>query len=124
MNPGVDFEHGRLSSLGRTDLQTRIVQAFVGSRGDDASSMQRALAAADFDSLRYTAHTIVPSADTVGALRLSFLARNIEAAVFKRSDPEALKELVDAFAAEHALVMDQLRGFLLRTDPAPPGKAS
>jgi signal transduction histidine kinase/CheY-like chemotaxis protein/HPt (histidine-containing phosphotransfer) domain-containing protein len=106
---GVEFALGLRRCLGRTNLYRRIVERFLASRVHDGDALRAALAEGDRERLRLVAHTMTSTAGTLGAQRLSGLARALDGALARNAPTDELHRLVQAYAEEHARVVQALR---------------
>lgn len=67
-----------LKQMSGGDFITELIDAFLDEGPDMISNLQAALEAGDVDSFRRNAHSLKTNANTFGALRLGFLARELE----------------------------------------------
>jgi two-component system, sensor histidine kinase and response regulator len=105
----VDFDEGRRRCLGRSDLYDRIVERFLSSRFDDGKRLVQAFQDGDMATIRVLAHTVASTAGTLGAQRLSGLAQELQRALLEGAETVSISVLVQSFAAEHELVVEELR---------------
>jgi HPt (histidine-containing phosphotransfer) domain-containing protein len=70
-----------LDPQGRNGLVQRVVKAFRESLARQLPQLRSALAAGDTNAIRNVAHTLKSSSASIGALRLSALCAELEAAV-------------------------------------------
>jgi HPt (histidine-containing phosphotransfer) domain-containing protein len=104
-----------LDPQGSNGLLERVVKAFQDSLARLSPQLRAAMAAGEVKGVRHVAHTLKSSAASIGALRLSALCTELEAAV--RGDAlEGLQARVDAVCAEIENVKPALEQLTL---PAP-----
>ena len=108
----VSFELGLSRCLGRRDLYLRVARRFIDTRANDADKLRGALAGGDDATLAHLAHTTVSTAGTIGAVRLSEVAAQLQEAVRAPHARDVRAALVDAFAHAHAGVMAELAAFV------------
>ena len=108
---GVCIEDGLQRCLGRHDLYDRIVGRFLATRLHDPELLAQALSGTDTLGLANMAHTVVATAGTLGASRLSDVARQLQAAVLDGADPTRLTQLVAAFSEAHQYVLRDLKAY-------------
>lgn len=82
------------------DVTRDIVQTFLQSAGDLLREAREGLAKGDAHVVQRVAHTLKSSAGTLGAMRLSELARDLEASL--AGGGRATPEVVDALEEEYA----------------------
>ncbi len=105
-----------LDPQGRNGLLERVVKAFQDSLARLAPQLREAMAAGEIKGIRHVAHTLKSSSASIGALRLSALCAELEAAV-RSSALEGLQARVDEVCAEIENVkpaLDQLTPLLPR----------
>ena len=88
-----------LDPQGRNGLLERVVKAFQDSLSRLAPQLRSAMAAGEVKGIRHVAHTLKSSSASIGALRLSALCAELEAAV-RSEAPEGLQARVDGVCAE------------------------
>ena len=99
-----------LDPQGRNGLIGRVVKGFQDSLARLVPQLRSAMQANDNDAIRYVSHTLKSSSASIGALRLSSLCAELEAAV-RAGRTEGLQQRVDAVCAEIESVkpaLDQL----------------
>lgn len=99
-----------LDPQGRNGLIGRVVKGFQDSLARLVPQLRSAMQANDNHAIRYVSHTLKSSSASIGALRLSSLCAEIEAAV-RSGQTEGLQQRVDAVCAEIESVkpaLDQL----------------
>jgi signal transduction histidine kinase/HPt (histidine-containing phosphotransfer) domain-containing protein/ActR/RegA family two-component response regulator/HAMP domain-containing protein len=114
--PGLSIEIGLRRCMGRRDLYERIARRSVESGARLPEEIAAALAAGDRRGAARMAHSLISSAGTLGAGRLSDLARALQDAI--EGDAVArTPALLAALAAEHALVWAALDAHLASLRP-------
>ncbi len=88
-----------LDPQGRSGLLERVVKAFQESLARLAPQLLSAMAAGDTKVVRHVAHTLKSSAASIGALRLSALCAELEAAV-RGNALDGLQSRVNGVCAE------------------------
>ena len=96
-----------LDPQGHNGLLERVVKAFQDSLARLMPQLRDALAAGDAKGVRHVAHTLKSSSASIGALRLSRLCAELEAAV-RGGESEGLRERVDALGSEVDIVKPAL----------------
>ena len=99
-----------LDPQGRNGLIGRVVKGFQDSLARLVPQLRSAMQANDSHAIRYVSHTLKSSSASIGALRLSSLCAELEAAV-RAGRTEGLQQRVDAVCAEIESVkpaLDQL----------------
>ncbi|MFO0578735.1 MAG: ATP-binding protein [Polyangia bacterium] len=94
-----------------------LILTFVGSAPAEDEALAQALSAADWQSLRHTAHNLKGAAATFGAERLAALCLELEKAAETQS--AAAQQLTASVQAEHAVVCEELLRRRSQRDPAP-----
>jgi HPt (histidine-containing phosphotransfer) domain-containing protein len=111
-NPVLDEEAlQRLRELdpsGQNHLLERVLRAFEGSLLRLAPQLREARVRNDMQAMRHVAHTLKSSSASVGALRLSRLCAEIEAAV-RQEATASLPALLDAVDQEFNVVLQALQ---------------
>ncbi|NLI34112.1 MAG: Hpt domain-containing protein [Deltaproteobacteria bacterium] len=100
-----------LRKAGKPDPLERIVNVFISYSADLIGYMEDAIHQDDSKAIQNTAHTLKSSSGNIGALRLSTLCRDLEAAGEKGSMEEA-RLLVADIRREHQCVKDALAEYL------------
>lgn len=101
-----------LDPQGRNGLLERVVKAFQDSLARLSPQLRSAMATGEVKGIRHVAHTLKSSSASIGALRLSALCAELEAAV--RNDAlEGLQARVDAVCAEIENVKPALENLTL-----------
>ena len=108
---GLSLEIGLRRCMGRTDLYRRIAQRFVETRGALPQDLAAHLAAGQSAEAVRVAHTLISSAGTLGAERLSALARTLQNSL-EAGDAAATHAGLADLATEHGRVLDALRAYL------------
>ncbi len=104
-----------LDPQGRNGLLERVVKAFQDSLARLTPQLRNAMATGELKGIRHVAHTLKSSSASIGALHLSALCAELEAAV--RGDAlEGLQARVDEVCAEIDNVKPALESLTL---PAP-----
>ncbi|MEQ1804572.1 MAG: Hpt domain-containing protein [Burkholderiaceae bacterium] len=88
-----------LDPQGRNGLLERVVKAFQDSLSRLAPQLRSAMAAGEVAGVRHVAHTLKSSSASIGALRLSALCAELEAAV-RSNALDGLQARVDGVCAE------------------------
>ena len=115
----VSFELGLSRCLGRHDLYLRVARRFLETRRNDADRLRAAHASGDDTTIAHLAHTMVSTAGTIGAARLSGIADQVQQIV-RRDSTADRAALIEAFALAHARVVDELDGFVATHQPNDP----
>ena len=101
-----------LDPQGRNGLLERVVKAFQDSLARLSPQLRSAMATGEVKGIRHVAHTLKSSSASIGALRLSALCTQLEAAV--RDDAlEGLQARVDEVCAEIDNVIPALENLTL-----------
>ncbi|WP_395702300.1 MASE3 domain-containing protein [Aquabacterium sp.] len=110
----VDVALGLRYCGGRPALYAMAVRRFLETQADMAQRLRQAERAGDLPRVASLAHMLVGNAGTLGAQRLSTLARQLEQAVPEAPTDGAAQvaTLLAALEAEHARVLDALRRHL------------
>jgi CheY-like chemotaxis protein/HPt (histidine-containing phosphotransfer) domain-containing protein len=118
---GLDTRVGLGYLGGRVDLYRRVLRQFVRHYGDSLGDLEQQLAANDPATLQATAHSIKGASATVGAVRLSQLAHDLEAAVIERLPADAIASACDAMMRELESLVASISENLVgsETMPAP-----
>ncbi len=93
-----------LDPSGQNHLLERVLRAFEGSLLRLAPQLREARQRRDLQGIRHIAHTLKSSSASVGALRLSRLCAEIEAAV-RQESAEGLPALLDDVDQEFDVVL-------------------
>lgn len=93
-----------LDPSGQNHLLERVLRAFEGSVLRLLPQLREARRGGDMAAVRHVAHTIKSSSASIGALRLSRLCAEIEAAV-RQEAFAGLPELLDAVDQELGVVL-------------------
>ena len=93
---------------GRGRLLKRVLRAFEASVSRLAPQLAEARQRDDLQGIRHVAHTLKSSSASIGALRLSRLCAEIEAAV-RQETTEGLAALLDDMDRELAVVLQALQ---------------
>ena len=114
--PGLDAEAlGRLTALdpsGESRLLERVLKAFQGSAARLVPQLEAGRAGADWNAVRLVAHTLKSSSASIGALALSALCAQVEAAI--RTDATAgLDAHILAMTRELDLALQAIERLLL-----------
>ena len=88
---------------------SQFIQAYIGESGKYIPSMGEALNARDSDALFKAAHTMKGGSGNIGAMYLSGLCQRLQMAA-REGRWEECAELVPQIKAEHARVIEALRG--------------
>jgi signal transduction histidine kinase/DNA-binding response OmpR family regulator/HPt (histidine-containing phosphotransfer) domain-containing protein len=104
---GVALDLGLKRCLGRQELYRKIVKRFRERRAQDPAVIRAALTQGDIDVAARIAHSMVSTAGTIGAERLSELARQLQEALDSGNSGH-WNPLLDDFATEHAVVFASL----------------
>jgi two-component system sensor histidine kinase/response regulator len=115
---GVQWQLGLSRCLGRRELYHRIVQRYLEERADLPQRMLDALADGRAERASDWAHQLISTAGTLGAMRLSDLARELRATL-DAGDLAAARRLLQALAAEHADVRQALEAFVATRGAGP-----
>jgi two-component system sensor histidine kinase/response regulator len=107
----ISFELGLHRCLGRHDLQSRVLRRYADTAADDARRLREALRDGQWRVAAAIAHTTVAAAGTIGADKLSGLARKLQSALDQPGAARAMA-LAEDFALEHERVMRRLRRHL------------
>ena len=111
-NPVLDKEAlERLRELdpgGRNRLLERVLRAFESSIGRLGPQLAEARQRNDREGIRQVVHTLKSSSASIGALRLSRLCAEIEAAV-RQEAPEGLAALLDDVDRELEVVLQAVQ---------------
>jgi CheY-like chemotaxis protein len=111
----VDLDCGQLAALQSVmkaqDLRA-LVEMFIAATAATAARLRDLSAAGDIEALQCEAHTAIGTAGNVGAMRLSSLARAIEAACKVAPTDPSLTALVDQFAAAITVADPKMRAWL------------
>ncbi len=107
----VSFELGLSRCLSRHDLYLRVVRRFLDTRRDDVDQLRDALGRGDDAAISYLAHSTISTAGTIGATQLSEIAARLQASV-RTGTRAGLPALIEAFAAAHGRVVDELAAFI------------
>ena len=111
-NPVLDEEAlERLRELdpgGRNRLLERVLRAFESSIGRLGPQLAEARQRNDREGIRQVVHTLKSSSASIGALRLSRLCAEIEAAV-RQEAPEGLAALLDDVDRELEVVLQAVQ---------------
>jgi two-component system sensor histidine kinase/response regulator len=110
---GLSVELGLHRCLGRADLHARVLRRYLETRAEDATALRAALGRGDRRGAAFIAHVVISAAGAAGAERLSSIARALQIAL-DRGDDVRVAAGVDAFAAQHDLVIRQMRAYLAR----------
>lgn len=92
------------------DVTRDLVRTFLQSAEDLLREAREGLAKNDARVVQRVAHTLKSSAGTLGALRLSELARDLEASL--AGGGRATREAVDALAEEYARARGPMEGWV------------
>jgi HPt (histidine-containing phosphotransfer) domain-containing protein len=107
-----------LDPQGQSRLLERVLRAFESSASRLARQFTEARAAGDMQGVRHVVHTLKSSSASIGALALSQLCAEIEAAI--RADaPGALPERLDAMDRELAAVLQAVTPMLSSPGTSP-----
>ena len=93
---------------GRNRLLERVLRAFETSVSRLAPQLVEARRRSDVQGIRHVVHTLKSSSASIGALRLSRLCAEIEAAV-RQETTEGLAALLDDVDRELAVVLQALQ---------------
>jgi HPt (histidine-containing phosphotransfer) domain-containing protein len=97
-----------LDPSGQNHLLERVLRAFEGSVLRLLPQLREARRGGDMAAVRHVAHTIKSSSASIGALRLSRLCAEIEAAV-RQEAFAGLPELLDAVDQEMGVVLQAVQ---------------
>ena len=107
----VSFELGLARCLSRHDLYLRVLHRFLDTRRHDADTLRAAHARGDHAAMAHVAHNTISTAGTIGATRLSEIAKHMQESV-RAGNAVALPALIDAFARAHGRVIAELGAFI------------
>ena len=93
---------------GRSHLLERVLRAFESSLLRLAPQLREARQRGDLQAVRHVAHTLKSSSASIGALRLSRLCAEIEAAV-RQEAVEGLPALLDDVDQEFNIVLQAVQ---------------
>jgi HPt (histidine-containing phosphotransfer) domain-containing protein len=102
--------------LGRVDLYRKIATRFVANHAQAAGHMKAQMDAGQHRDVARGAHALVSSAGTLGAERLSDLARLLQQSLDAGDIAQARSHL-DTLAQEQALVVAALQAYLAQGQP-------
>ena len=97
-----------LDPTGQSHLLERVLRAFESSLLRLAPQLREARERGDMPAIRHVAHTLKSSSASIGALRMSRLCAEIEAAV-RQEAPESLAALLDDVDAEFSVVLQAVQ---------------
>ena len=97
-----------LDPTGQSHLLERVLRAFESSLLRLAPQLREARERGDMQAIRHVAHTLKSSSASIGALRMSRLCAEIEAAV-RQPAPEGLAALLDDVDAEFSVVLQAVQ---------------
>jgi PAS domain S-box-containing protein len=114
---GLSIAEGLRRCMGKADLYRRIAGRFLESRLPAADEVRERLDAGRPVEAARVAHTLISSAGTLGAPRLSELARQLQH-VLDAQDQAAARAMLPLLAQEQALVIAELQRYLATTQPS------
>jgi HPt (histidine-containing phosphotransfer) domain-containing protein len=91
----------------------RIVNAFETATARLLPQLQAAIATKDASAIRYVAHTLRSSSASIGAVRMSYLCTELEAAA-ARGWSDAMHEDIAALSHETMAVLNALQSALTK----------
>jgi len=109
---GLDPAAGLRRMEGDVELYTALLRDFAATERDAAQTISDALAHGDRAAATRRAHTVKGLAGTFGAVRLQPTAQALEAALRDDAPAEAVAELLAAFEAALASLVDALEAAL------------
>ncbi|MDO9314099.1 MAG: PAS domain-containing protein [Burkholderiaceae bacterium] len=116
---GLDAERGVGHLGGRVDLYRRVLRQFVRHYGDGIGAFEDSLTVDDPASVQAAAHSVKGASATIGAVRLSQLAHDLEAAAAARLPIEELEAGCSAMMRELESLVAALRESLTNTESLP-----
>ena len=108
---GVLFHLGLERCLGRHELYEKIVRRYLNDRADLPGRMREALDAGRAEQASMLAHNLISTAGTLGAMRLSDQARELQQAL-DAGQADRCRPLIAALAREHQRVGIELAAYL------------
>jgi PAS domain S-box-containing protein len=121
--PGINLEIGLRSLRGNTNLFRKLLMEFATDHSDDIQKIVDALDAEGYEVAQRLAHTVKGVAGTIGAQKLSDVAKEVEAAAKEKSTEKIMAE-IDKFKICLDEVMNGLKTLssendAVATDDAP-----
>ena len=104
-NPALDWAKGLENCHGKAALYEKLLRMFADSNQTVAIEIQTALTEHDSEKARRLAHTLKSNAATLGAIRLSQLAAQLESRLGDEADPEGALEHLEHLESELKDVM-------------------
>ncbi|MBX9716778.1 MAG: response regulator, partial [Burkholderiaceae bacterium] len=117
--PGLDTRLGLGYLDGRVDLYRRVLRQFLRHYGDGVGDLERQLTLDDPAAMQATAHSMKGASATVGAVRLSQLAHDLEAALIDRRPAGDITSACDAMMRELESLVGSIRENLIGTETMP-----
>lgn len=111
---GVSISRGLHNCLGKEDLYVRIVRHFLEERANMVPRFRAWIGSGDYESAGSASHTLITTAATIGALRLSGLARAFNTLVAEKAPGAQFSSVLDALEAEGSRVLAELRQYLVQ----------
>ncbi|NRF68845.1 response regulator [Aquincola sp. S2] len=108
---GVSFELGLQRCLGRRELYERILRVYVEGHAEPVAALAAALTHGDAPAAAAVAHSLVSTAETIGAEAMAAAARRIELAP-DLALPARRAQLLEAYQREARRVLADIQAYL------------
>ena len=103
----IDTAHGMEYSMDDKDMYKDMIQMFIDQREQNLSDINGFFEKKDWDNYRIIAHSLKGNALTVGALRLSEHAKELEFAA-RDNRIDEIMEKHEPFQKEHRALLDAI----------------
>jgi HPt (histidine-containing phosphotransfer) domain-containing protein len=113
---GIAYREGLRRCIWKADLYRRIAGRFLGCRPSAATCIAQHLDAGRRNDASRVAHTLISSAASLGALRLSELAQQLNQSL-DAEDEATARVLLDELTHEETTVTRELQGLLAQVMP-------
>jgi two-component system, sensor histidine kinase and response regulator len=110
--PGLDIARGLEKLLGNRGSFVRILGLFVEIRATDPEKLANALAAQDLDALKRLAHDLKGTAGSIGAMRVSYAAAAVDAAIKTQAPAQQIAACCKELIGELGVLLTGLRAAL------------